>query len=185
MTTSLWDQFCNKACNFLCIYLNMIMSGDTGRGWGVEMCSWSSCAAGSCHARREGGGLLAWPTTAASPQITMEFHISDWTHKFQDKTGLDAKANSELYISKRVCSAAGMLLTRKSLVNDIPAGDGKTAYLFYSVGVEFMVTWVLAGSGIRRPGHEVHQGNRSCTTEKLKSYVRCTSKLNVICGRWD
>jgi hypothetical protein len=66
----------------------------------------SFCAAGSCHARRERGGLLVWPTTAASPQITMEIHISDWTHKFQNKTGLDAKANSELYKSKRVCSAA-------------------------------------------------------------------------------
>jgi hypothetical protein len=52
-----------------------------------------------------GGALLAWPTTAASPQITMEVHISNWTHKFQNKTGLDAKANSELYKSNRVCSA--------------------------------------------------------------------------------
>jgi hypothetical protein len=55
-----------------------------------------------------GGALLAWTTTAASPQITMEIHISDWTHKFQNKTGLDAKANSELYKSNRVCSALGM-----------------------------------------------------------------------------
>ncbi len=55
-----------------------------------------------------GGALLAWTTTAASPQITMEFHISDWTHKFHNKTGLDAKANSELYKSNRVCSALGM-----------------------------------------------------------------------------
>jgi hypothetical protein len=53
----------------------------------------------------EGGeAFLAWPTTAASPQITMEIHISNWTHKFQNKTGLDAKANSELYKSNRVCS---------------------------------------------------------------------------------
>jgi hypothetical protein len=50
------------------------------------------------------GALLAWHTTAASPQITMEIHISDWIHKFQDKTGLDAKANSELYKSNRVNS---------------------------------------------------------------------------------
>jgi hypothetical protein len=35
----------------------------------------------------------------------MEIYISDWIHKFQNKTGLDAKANSELYKSKRVCSA--------------------------------------------------------------------------------
>ncbi len=53
----------------------------------------------------EGGTLLAWPTTAASLQITMEIHISNWTHKFQNRTGLDAKANSELYKSNRVCSA--------------------------------------------------------------------------------
>jgi hypothetical protein len=56
----------------------------------------------------EGGGgaaLLAWPTTAASLQITMEIHISNWTHKFQNRTGLDAKANLELYKSNRVCSA--------------------------------------------------------------------------------
>ena len=52
----------------------------------------------------EGGALLAWPTTAASPQITMDIHISDWTHKFQDKTGLDAKAYSELYKSNQVNS---------------------------------------------------------------------------------
>jgi hypothetical protein len=44
-----------------------------------------------------GGVRKAWPTTAANPQITMEIHISDWTHKFQNKTGLYAKANSELY----------------------------------------------------------------------------------------
>ncbi len=52
-----------------------------------------------------GGGRVAWPTTAASIEITMEIHISDWTHKFQNKTGLDAKANSELYKSNRVNSA--------------------------------------------------------------------------------
>ncbi len=46
-----------------------------------------------------GEGGLYWPgppqATAASPQITMEIHISNWTHKFQNKTGLNAKANSE------------------------------------------------------------------------------------------
>ncbi len=51
-----------------------------------------------------GGGLMGWATTAASLQITMEIHISNWTHKFQNRTGLDAKANSELYKSNRVCS---------------------------------------------------------------------------------
>ena len=34
----------------------------------------------------------------------MEIHISDRTHKFQHKTGLDAKDNSELYKSKQVNS---------------------------------------------------------------------------------
>ena len=52
------------------------------------------------------GAILAWPTTAASLQITMEIHISNWTHEFQGRTGLDAKANSELYKSNRVCSAS-------------------------------------------------------------------------------
>ncbi len=51
-----------------------------------------------------GGALLAWPTTAASLQITMEILIFNWTHKFQKRTGLDAKANLELYKSNRVCS---------------------------------------------------------------------------------
>ena len=53
-------------------------------------------------------GSLGWPATAAtaSPWITMEIHISDRTHKFQNKTGLDAKDNSELYKSKQVNSEA-------------------------------------------------------------------------------
>ncbi len=34
----------------------------------------------------------------------MEINISNWTHKFQNRTGLDAKTNSELYKSNRVCS---------------------------------------------------------------------------------
>jgi hypothetical protein len=56
--------------------------------------------------KREGG--LNWPglqqLPVHTPQITMEIYISDWIHKFQNKTGLDAKANLELYKSKRVCS---------------------------------------------------------------------------------
>jgi hypothetical protein len=52
----------------------------------------------------EGG--LCWP---GPPQLRvhrsqMEIYISDWTHKFQNKTGLDAKANSELYKSNQVNS---------------------------------------------------------------------------------
>jgi hypothetical protein len=50
--------------------------------------------------------------TAASPQITMEIHISDWTHKFQNKTGLDAKTNSELYKSNQVCSVVKLYSSR-------------------------------------------------------------------------
>ncbi len=61
------------------------------------------------------GGRGAWPSTAASPQITMEIHISNWTHKFQNKTGLDAKANSELYKSKQVNSAGYMYLADPGL----------------------------------------------------------------------
>jgi hypothetical protein len=34
----------------------------------------------------------------------MEIHISNWIHKFQKRTGLDAKANLKLYKSNRVCS---------------------------------------------------------------------------------
>jgi hypothetical protein len=59
-----------------------------------------------------GGTLLAWPTTAASPQNTKEIHISNRTHKFQNKTGLDAKANSELYKSNRVCSVTTVPFSR-------------------------------------------------------------------------
>ncbi len=66
------------------------------------------------HKKREeklnGGGraLLAWPTTAVRPQITVVIHNSNWTHKFQNKTGLDAKANSELYKSNQVNSVTGV-----------------------------------------------------------------------------
>ena len=38
----------------------------------------------------------------------MEIHISDQTHKFQNETGLDAKANSELKNSKQVNSVCKM-----------------------------------------------------------------------------
>ncbi len=60
-------------------------------------------------------GSLGWPATAAtaSPWITMEIHISDRTHKFQNKTGLDAKDNSELYKSKQVNSVVSHLQTSK------------------------------------------------------------------------
>jgi hypothetical protein len=61
---------------------------------------------GEAEWRGGGGALLAWPTTAASLQIIMEIHISNWIHKFQNRTGLNAKAISELYKSNRVCSVA-------------------------------------------------------------------------------
>jgi hypothetical protein len=66
-----------------------------------ELFHWRSWIEGG----RGGGALLAWPNTAASLQITMEIHISNCTHKFQNQTGLDAKAYSELYKSNRVNSA--------------------------------------------------------------------------------
>ncbi len=71
---------------------------------------------GESECRGRGGALLAWLTTADSPQITIEIYISDWTHKFHHKTGLDAKANSELYKSNRVNSANTDLLKKKILL---------------------------------------------------------------------
>ena len=66
--------------------------------------------------KREGG--LYWPgpqqLPVHTPQITMEIYISDWIHKFQNKTGLDAKANLELYKSKRVCSVGNDIHFKKS-----------------------------------------------------------------------
>jgi hypothetical protein len=50
---------------------------------------------------RGGGGVTALACHSC-PSID---HISDGTHKFQSKTGLDAKANLELYKSNRVNSA--------------------------------------------------------------------------------
>jgi hypothetical protein len=51
-----------------------------------------------------GGGFTSLARRSCQSQITMEIHMSIWTHKFQNKTGLDAKANSELYKSNRVNS---------------------------------------------------------------------------------
>jgi hypothetical protein len=57
--------------------------------------------------KREGGGGLYWPGPQQLPvhRLQMEIHISDWTYKFQNKTGLNAKAYSELYKSRWVNSA--------------------------------------------------------------------------------
>jgi hypothetical protein len=74
--------------------MNIVKSGDTGRGrgWRVQVLtglfrSWQLPRGSNFIGEAEwgrGGVLLAWPTTAASPQFTMEIHISDWTHKFQN-----------------------------------------------------------------------------------------------------
>ncbi len=70
--------------------------------------------------KREGG--LYWPGPQQlpiyTPQITMEIYISDWKHKFQNKTGLDAKANLELYKSKRVCSVCGGGVLEKKIMGE-------------------------------------------------------------------
>jgi hypothetical protein len=93
--------------------MNTVKSVDTGGGGGevlIELLR-SLQLLGK---KREGG--LYWPgpqqLPVHTPQITMEIYISDWIHKFQNKTGLDAKANSELYKSKRVCSAPMTHATR-------------------------------------------------------------------------
>jgi hypothetical protein len=75
--------------------------------------------------KREGG--LYWPGPQQLPvhtlQITMEIYISDWINKFQNKTGLDAKANLELYKSKRVCSARNHSPVRLSNQRIVPSPD--------------------------------------------------------------
>ncbi len=79
-----------------------------------------------------GGALLAWPTTVASPQITMEIHISNWTHKFQNKTGLDDKANSELYKSNQV--------------NSVPSLNSLTYYCPISRILFYLITFLFQTS---------------------------------------
>ncbi len=88
--------------------MTIVKSGDTRRGGGVdrEMLIELLRSLQLSQKKREGG--LYWPgpqqLPVHTPQITMVIYISDWIHKFQNKTGLDAKANLELYKSKRVCS---------------------------------------------------------------------------------
>jgi hypothetical protein len=53
----------------------------------------------------------------------MEIHICDRTHKFQNKTGLDAKDNSELYKSKQVNSAQLTLIEADE--QSTPEGGGR------------------------------------------------------------
>ncbi len=88
--------------------MNIVKSGDTRRGGGdTKMLIELLRSLQLSRKKREGGGLY-WPgpqqLLVHTPQITMEIYISDWIHKFQNKTGLDARANLELYKSKRVCS---------------------------------------------------------------------------------
>ncbi len=88
--------------------MSVVKSGDTRRGGGGvrEMLIELLRSLQLSRKKREGG--LSWPgpqqLPVHTPQITMEIYISDWIHKFRNKTGLDAKANLELYKSKRVCS---------------------------------------------------------------------------------
>jgi hypothetical protein len=50
-----------------------------------------------------GGGRGGFTGLACNSCQSVD-HISDQTHKFQNKTGLDAKANSELYKSNQLNS---------------------------------------------------------------------------------
>ncbi len=84
-------------------------SVDTGRGGGrVEVLIELLRSLQLSGKKREGGLYWHGPQQLPvhTPQITMEIYNSDWIHKFQNKTGLDAKANSELYKSKQVCSVS-------------------------------------------------------------------------------
>ncbi len=88
--------------------MNKVKSGDQeGGGGDREMLIELLRSLQLSQKKRKGG--LYWPgpqqLPVHTPQITMEIYISDWIHKFQNKTRLDAKANLELYKSKRVCSA--------------------------------------------------------------------------------
>ncbi len=87
--------------------MNIDNSGDTGGGGDREMLIDLLRSLQLSRKKRERGHYWPGPQQLPvhTPQITMEIYISDWIHKFQNKTGLDAKANLELYKSKRVCSA--------------------------------------------------------------------------------
>jgi hypothetical protein len=87
--------------------MNSVKSGDTGRGGGGREVLIEILRSLQLSGKKRERGLH-WPgpqqLPVHTPQITMEIYNSDGIHKFQNKTGLDAKANSELYKSKRVCS---------------------------------------------------------------------------------
>ncbi len=83
-------------------------------GWGDREMLIELFAPLAAVTEEERGALrLAHNSCQSTSQITMEIYISDWIHKFQNKTGLDAKANLELYKSKRVCSASCKLSRQK------------------------------------------------------------------------
>ncbi len=90
--------------------MNIVKSGDTRRGGGGDREMQIELLRSLQLSRKKREGGLYWPgpqqLPVHTPQTTMEIYISNWIHKFQNKTGLDAKANLELYKSKRVCSAA-------------------------------------------------------------------------------
>jgi hypothetical protein len=98
--------------------MNMVKSEGTRREGGQRGAE-RALAQLAAVREEERGGWLYWPgpqqLPVHTPQITMEIYISDWIHKFQNKTGLDAKANLELYKSKRVCSAVQRRTGRYSL----------------------------------------------------------------------
>ena len=87
--------------------MNIVNREDTRRGEGGDRDAVRALAQLAAVTEEERGGHY-WPgpqqLPVHTPQITMEIYISDWIHKFQNKTGLDAKANLELYKSKQVCS---------------------------------------------------------------------------------
>jgi hypothetical protein len=97
----------------------IVKSGVTGR-WGVKRGIDGDLAQLAAATEEERGALsleklnggeggTGLACHSCQSQITMEIHISDWTYKFQNKTGLDAKANSELYKSNRVNSVLTLL----------------------------------------------------------------------------
>jgi hypothetical protein len=94
---------------YLCKVVDIVKSGDTRRGGGDREMQIEHLRSLQLSRKKRDGGLY-WPgpqqLPVHTPQITMEIYISDWIHKFQNKTGLDAKANLELYKFKRVCSAS-------------------------------------------------------------------------------
>ncbi len=84
--------------------MNIVKSRNTRKGGGGERDADRALAQLAAVKEEErGGALLAWPTTADSPHST-DHNGNLYFRLDKNKTGLDAKANLELYKSKRVCS---------------------------------------------------------------------------------